>query len=67
MVEIERVLAEGFLRDILPQRVSSIDYEIESDARQGEGKKNAAASKNFDFWFRLEFLVGLKLSGHTDT
>ena len=34
---------------------------------QGEGVKNIIPSNIFDIYTRLEVLLGLKLSGHTDT
>ena len=41
--------------------------EIESDKLQGEGVKNFIPSNIIDIYTRLEVLLGLKLSGHTDT
>ena len=39
----------------------------DSDALQGDGMKINNAFNIFDFWTRVELLLGLKLSGHTDT
>ena len=41
--------------------------ENESDNLQGEGVKIIIPSNIIDFYTRLEVLLGLKLSGHTDT
>ena len=41
--------------------------ENESDNLQGEGVKNIIPSNIIDIYTRLEVLLGLKLSGHTDT
>ena len=41
--------------------------EIESDNLQGEGVKIIKTSNIIDIYTRLEILLGLKLSGHSDT
>ena len=41
--------------------------ENESDDLQGEGVKIIIPSNIIDIYTRLEILLGLKLSGHTDT
>ena len=41
--------------------------ENESDDLQGEGVKIIIPSNRIDIYIRLEVLLGLKLSGHTDT
>ena len=41
--------------------------ENESNNLQGEGVKIIIPSNIFDIYTRLEVLLGLKLSGHTDT
>ena len=41
--------------------------EIESDSLEGEGVKIIIPSNIIDIYKRLEVLLGLKLSGHTDT
>ena len=41
--------------------------ENESDNLQGEGVKTIIPSNIIDMYTRLEILLGLKLSGHTDT
>ena len=60
-----------FERETLPKRVviieSDIQEEDESDGLQGEGLKIIFPFSIFDIWTRSEFLLGLKLSGHTDT
>ena len=44
-------------------------FESENEFKilQGEGVKIIIASNILDIWTRLEILLGLKLSGHTDT
>ena len=55
----------------LPEKVAEIEYRIfneeASDNLQGEGIKINIPSDITDNWTRLEVLLGLKLSGHTDT
>ena len=57
----------------LPKTVAKIRnpplsaIENESDDLQGEGVKIIIPSNIFDIYTRLEVLLGLKLSGHTDT
>ena len=41
--------------------------ENESDNLQGEGIKIIIPSNRIDMYTRLEVLLGLKLSGHSDT
>ena len=63
-----------FLTETLPRLVEEIQnrtYEkitLDSDNNlQGEGVKNIIPSNINDIYTRLEILLGLKLSGHTDT
>ena len=57
----------------LPKAINKIQnpplpaIENESDDLQGEGVKFIIPSNIIDIYSRLEILVGLKLSGHTDT
>ena len=57
----------------LPKLVEEIQNKIfeeitdDSDDLQGEGVKSIIPSKIIDIYTRLEILLGLKLSGHTDT
>ena len=44
----------------------SIQRDVESGDLQGKGEKNIIASKIIDLCTKLEVLLGLKLSGHTD-
>ena len=46
---------------------TSIESENEYNNLQGEGVKVIIPHNNFDFWTRLEVLLGLKLSGRFDT
>ena len=61
---------------ILPEAIGEIrnlplpaieTKEIVSDNLQGEEVKIFIPSNKIDFFTRLELLLGLKLSGHTDT
>ena len=45
----------------------NIDIAEESDDLEGQGLKNIIPSNNIDFYKRLERLLGLKLSGRTDS
>ena len=57
----------------LPREIAKIQnpplpaIESESDNLQGEGVKIIIPSNIFDIYTRLEVLLGLKLSGHSDT
>ena len=57
----------------LPREIAKIQnpplppIENESDNLQGEGVKIIIPSNIIDIYTRLEVLLGLKLSGHTDT
>ena len=57
----------------LPKEIAKIRnpalpaIENESDNLQGEGFENIIPSNIIDIYTRLEVLLGLKLSGHTDT
>ena len=57
----------------LPRKIATIrnpliqPIENEPDNLQGEGLKIIIPSNIIDIYTRLEILVGLKLSGHTDT
>ena len=57
----------------LPKEIAKIRnpplpaIENESDNLQGEGVKIIIPSNIIDIYSRLEILLGLKLSGHTDT
>ena len=62
-----------FLTITLPKLVEKIrnqtfdDITIDSDDLQGDGAKIFIPSNIIDIYTRLEILLGLKLSGHTDT
>ena len=62
-----------FLTEKLPKLVEQIQNEFfdeitdDSDELQGEGVKIIIPSDIIDIYTRLEILLGLKLSGHTDT
>ena len=52
----------------LPGRFSRIEANIQHEFNdlQGEGMKITFPSNNIDLWTRLEGLIGINLSGHTD-
>ena len=62
-----------FFIKTLPKLVEEIQNKTfeeitdDSDDLQGEGVKIIIPSNTFDIYTRLEVLLGLKLSGHTDT
>ena len=62
-----------FLTEKLPKLVEEIQNRTfeeitdDSDDLQGEGIKNIIPSNIIDIYTRLEILLGLKISGHTDT
>ena len=62
-----------FLTETLPKLVNDIQNKTfeeitdGSDDLQGEGVKIIIPSNIIDIYTRLEILLGLKLSGHTDT
>ena len=62
-----------FLTEKLPKLVEEIQNKTseeitnDSDDLQGEGVKILIPSNIIDIYTRLEILLGLKLSGHTDT
>ena len=62
-----------FFITTLPNLVDDIQIETfhektdDSDDLQGEGIKIKIPSNIIDIYTRLEILLGLKLSGHTDT
>ena len=62
-----------FLTETLPKLVEEIQNRTfeeitdDSDDLQGEGVKIIIPSNIIDIYTRLEILLGLKLSGHTDT
>ena len=62
-----------FLTETLPSLVEEIQNRTfeeitdDSDDLQGEGVKIIMPSNIIDIYTRLEILLGLKLSGHTDT
>ena len=62
-----------FFTITLPELVEQIQNKIfdeitdDSDDLQGEGVKSIIPSNIIDIYTRLEILLGLKLSGHTDT
>ena len=58
-----------FVTEILAEKVAKIEKRNvdESDDLQNEGMKTFIQSKILVAWNRLEVLLGLKLSGHTDT
>ena len=62
-----------FFTITLPKLVEEIQNKTfdeiteDSDNLQGEGIKIIIPSDIIDIWRRLEVLLGLKLSGHTDT
>ena len=41
--------------------------EVEPEDLEGQGVKNVITSNNFDIWTKLEVLLGLELSGRSDT
>ena len=50
-----------------PSALPAEESEDKSDALLGEGLKVIVPSNNIDIWVRLEVLLGLKQTGHTDT
>ena len=62
-----------FLTETLPKLVEDIQNRTfeeitnDSDDLQGEGVKIIIPSNIIDIYTRLEILLGLKISGHTDT
>ena len=62
-----------FFTETLPKLVEEIpnrtfeEINVDSDDLQGEGLKIIIPSNIIDIYTRLEVLLGLKLSGHTDT
>ena len=62
-----------FLTETLPKIVEELqnrtfeEINVDSDDLQGEGVKIIIPSNIIDIFTRLEVLLGLKLSGHTDT
>ena len=63
-----------FLTETLPKLVEEIQNKTfeeitdDSDDLQGQGiEKNIEPSNIIDIYTRLEVLLGIKLSGHTDT
>ena len=62
-----------FLTITLPKLVEEIqiktfeEFTDDSDNLQGEGIKIVIPSNIINIYTRLEILLGLKLSGHTDT
>ena len=65
---------KSFFTITLPKLVEEIqnktfeEITLDSDGDlQGEGVKNIIPSNIIDIYTRLEILLGLKLSGHTDT
>ena len=51
----------------LPSALRVDENEEESDILHGEGMKKISPSNFTDIYTRLDFLLGLKLSAHTDT
>ena len=64
---------KNFFTQTLPKLLEVIQNKCfdeiadDSDDLQGEGIKNIIPSNIIDIYIRLEILLGLKLSGHTDT
>ena len=62
-----------FFKTKLPELVEEIqnrtfeEINVDSDDLQGDGVKIIIPSNIIDIYTRLEKLLGLKLSGHTDT
>ena len=71
-MEINYVNAKKFFQKHFPKKIETIENHFfseitnESVDLQGEGVKFIIPSKISDIWTRLEILLGLKLSGHTD-
>ena len=67
------ILKNTFSTKALPKLVELVQNKTfdeitdDSDDLQGEGVKNIIPSNIIDIYTRLENLLGLKLSGHTDT
>ena len=72
-VGVKKSKRKTILTKILPHLVEKIQNKTfveithHSDDLQGEGFKNITPSNIIDIYTRLENLLGLKLSGHTDT
>ena len=57
-----------FVTKTLPKTVEDIQSKTFDEIDlEGQGVKNIIPSKIIDIYNRLEILLGLKLSGHTDT
>ena len=62
-----------FFTETLPKLVEDIQNKVfdeikdDSYGLQGEGVKIIIPSNKIDFYTRLGIILGLKLSGHTDT
>jgi len=69
----KRSARKTFFTKTLPELVEQIQNKTfeeiidDSDDLQGEGVKIIIPSNIIDIYTRLEILLGLKLSGHTDT
>ena len=69
----KKLYRKTFLTITLPKSVDEIQNKTfeeitdDSDDLQGEGVKIIIPSDIIDIYTRLEILLGLKLSGHTDT
>ena len=66
-------ISKTFFTETLPKLVEEIQNKTfdeiidSSDDLHGEGVKTIIPSNIIDIYTRLEVLLGLKLSGHTDT
>ena len=60
-----------FILEDLPEKVAKIEARLaneeDSDDLQWDGMKITISCNNIDFWTRLELLLALKQSGHSDT
>ena len=71
--DVVKPLKKTFLTITLPKLVEESqnktfeEITVDSDDLQGEGVKIIIPSNITDIYTRLEILLGLKLSGHTDT
>ena len=68
--EDESLQRKHFVTELFAENVAKTEYQRiidESDDLQNEGVKTIIQSNILVVWIRLGVLLGLKLSGHTDT
>ena len=66
---VKKSIRKDFLIQKLPKQVAKTEAEFpnECDDLQGKRMKIFISSKKIDIWNKLEILLGLNLSRHTDT